>query len=182
MKVTPMAWSAVLLLLLCLLGGCKGVITSATPLLDPRHAAYPVASGSEVTGQTLNDGLVWETDAKTARLLLVDGAYQVIDPDQPTAAAERFLFRQIGVDEFVVQASNGSEWAYALVVHADRYYLFTFNRTDQDCTILSSAELSRFRTTVKDDRCHVADLPGLVGLLRHLRQRFPHPTSTFSVR
>lgn len=81
-----------------------------------------------------------------------------------------------------MQASNGQEWAYGLIVQADMYYLFTFNRSDQGCTSLSAAERSRFNMTVEDDVCHVSSLKDLTGLLLHLRQRFPLPTSAFTLR
>ncbi len=169
-------------LMVVLLCGCKGIVTSATPLLVPRDASYPIASGAEVIGQSLDDSSVWEKDEHKAQLVLVDGYYRVIEPDQSSPSPDRFLVRQVGNQEFIVQASNGSGWAYGLIVHADMYYLFAFDRAEENCTKLSASELARFHTVIKDDDCQVASLNDLIGLLRYLRSRFPHPTSAFAVR
>ena len=169
------------MLVICLLGGCEGVITSDTPLLVSENASFPLPSGAEITGQTLGDNNVWERDERKAHIFLVDRSYRLSTPDQPAPSPDRFLFKQIGDGQYVVQASNDSEWAYALLVRADMYYLFTFNRSDQNCLRLSADERDRLHATVRNDRCYVASLPDLVGLLRYLRDRFPHPTSAFVV-
>lgn len=170
------------MLLVGLLGGCKGIITSAEPLLTPSNASFPLTSGTQITGQRLGDNNDWEKDERRARILLVDGYYRIIDPDQAEPGSESFLFREIGDGQLIVQASNGHEWAYALIVHTDMYYLFTFARTDQTCADLSANERSRLHVIVSDDRCLVANLRELIALLRYLRTRFPYPTSAFAVR
>jgi hypothetical protein len=169
------------MLVLCLLGGCEGVITSDTPLLVPENASFRLPSGAQITGQTLDDNNVWARDERKARIFLVDGSYRLRTPDQPAPSPDRFLFRQIADGQYVVQASNDSEWAYALLVRADLYYLFTFNRSDQNCPKLSVDERDRLHAIVRNDRCYVASLRDLVGLLRYLRDRFPNPTSAFVV-
>jgi len=171
-----------MLLMVCLLAGCKGTITSREPLLSPANAAYPFPPAAEVEAWSLNDDNVWERREGTARLTLQDRAYRVTEPGESLPSPDSFLFRQIEDGLFIVQASNGTEWAYGLIVHADMYYLFTFNRTDQNCTSLSAAERSRFAMTVADDVCYVSSLKDLIGLLLHLRQRFPLPTSAFTPR
>lgn len=170
------------LLVICLLGGCKGTITSTEPLLLPRDASFPLPPVAAVTGQRLDDDNVWERDPREARVDLVDRSYRVTSPDQSGPSPDRFLFKDIGEGEFIVQASNGSDWAYGLIVHADMYYLFAFNRGQEKCTDLSAPEQGKLRVVVRDDRCYVARLGDLVGLLRYLRQKFPHPTSAFTVR
>lgn len=169
------------LLTVCVLCGCKGTITSTEPLLTKANASLPLASGAGVTGQRLDEDGVWERDERTARILLVDGAYRIVAPDQATASSDTFLFKRISGDEFIVQASNGSDWAYGLIVHAEMYYLFTFNREGQNCTNLPPDERERLHTNIKDDRCYVASLRDLAGLLRYLRRKFPRPSSAFAV-
>ena len=43
------------LLVVCLLGGCKGAFTSDKPLLNSNDASFPLPSGAEVAGQRLED-------------------------------------------------------------------------------------------------------------------------------
>jgi hypothetical protein len=170
-------WQA--LLALCLLCGCKGAIVSTAPLIATRDAAFPLASGTEIVAETLDDHNVWQREDRTARILIADGAYGIVDPGQSAPSSDRFLVRPIGNGEFVVQGSSGNEWAYGLIVHADRYYVFTFNRPEQGCTDLSADERGRFHVTVKDDQCYVASQRDLIGLLRYLRRRYPTPASAF---
>jgi hypothetical protein len=166
---------------MCLLCGCKGTITSDGPLLTTKDASFPLPSGAELTGDRLDDGGVWERDERKGHIDLVDGSYRVTGPDASSPSSDTFLFKRIGGDELIVQGSNGSEWAYGLIVHADMYYLFTFNRAGENCTTLSAEERGRLHVAVRDDRCYVASLRDLVGLLRYLRRKFPHPTSAFVV-
>lgn len=169
----------VALLAMALLGGCKGYVASDHPLLTQQNAEFPLASGTGISGWTLGDDKVWERDEHTARLVVIDGSYRLFEPGSAEAGTDRLLVRRIGRDEFVVQASNGSTWAYGLIVRADMYYLFTFNRGEENCTKLSTEERARFRTIVQDDVCYVGNSQDLVGLLRYLRQKFPYPTSAF---
>jgi hypothetical protein len=53
---------------------------------------------------------------------------------------------------------------------------------DRNCTELSPDERDSSYATVRDDRCYVANLHDLIGLLRHLRRKFPYPISVFTVR
>jgi hypothetical protein len=170
------------LLMACLLVGCNGYITSPEPLITVANASYPFPAIAEVEPQTLNEDHVWERSEGKARLTLVDRSYRVADPDEAAPSSDTYLFKQIKDGLFIVQASNGDEWAYGLIVHADMYYLFTFNFADQRCTSLSAAELGRFNTIIRDDDCYVSSVKDLTGLLLHLRQRFPYPTSAFTVR
>jgi hypothetical protein len=174
-------WKALAILLVGLVGACKGSITSTEPLLTPRNASFPLASGTQMTGQRLGDDNVWQNDDPGARILLVDGYYRIIDPDQAAPGPDSFLFQEIGDGEFIVQASNGHEWAYALIVRADMDYLFAFNRAGQNCTNLSDDERTNLRVVISDDRCMVGNQHDLTALLRYLRRRFPYPTSAFSV-
>ena len=80
---------------------------------------------------------------------MVDGSYRISAQDRAASASDSFLFKQISDDQFVAQASNGSDWAYGLIVRADMYYLFTFNRADQNCTNLSSDERAGLRTIIR---------------------------------
>ncbi len=118
----------------------------------------------------------------TARVLLVDGSYRTSTPDRPAPFSDSFLLKQISRNEFVAQGSNGREWAYALIVRADMYYLFAFNRTGQNCTSLLPEERHRLHIIVRDDICYVSSLNDLIRLLRFLRRKFPYPTSAFNVR
>jgi hypothetical protein len=163
----------------CLLCGCKGTVMSDAPLLSARDAVFPLASGTEIAAQRLDDRNVWQREDGSARVVVVDGAYKIVDPGASVPSADSFLVRQTGKGEFFVQASNGHEWAYGLIVRGDMYYLFTFNRADQNCTTLSPEERTMFHTIVKEDSCYVADLRDLVGLLRYMRKKFPNPTSAF---
>lgn len=175
-------WQPLTLLLIAgLLGGCKGTVTSSEPLLAAKDASFPVPSGTEITGQKLDDQGVWEGDERKATILLVDGSYRVIGPDQSGPSPDSFLFKQIDDGQFIVQASNGSEWAYGLIVRADMYYLFTFNRDDQNCTKLSAGELAMLHATIAKGRCYVSSLSDLVRLLWLLREKYPNPTSAFIV-
>jgi hypothetical protein len=171
-----------LLSMVCLLVGCKGYITSPEPLITPANASYPFTAAIQIEAQTLNEEHVWESTEGKARLTLVDRSYRVTDPDEAAPSSDAYLIKQISNDAFIVQASNGAEWAYGLVVHADRYYLFTFNLDNQNCTNLSAAEQSRFNMTIKDDGCSVSSLKDLTGLLFLLRQKHPYPTSAFRLR
>ncbi len=171
-----------LLLLVGTLGGCKGVITSEQPLLVSQDASFPVPSGSEITGQSLDDRYVWERDERKARILRAGGYYRIAGPEQAVASSDRFLLKQIGDGQFLVQASNGSEWAYGLIEHADMYYVYTFNRDEQNCTNLSAGERDMLHTTIRKDSCYVTNLRDLVRLLRFLRRKYPYPTSAFTVR
>lgn len=164
----------------CMVFGCAGAITSDAPLLNSRNASFPLPRHAQLEASTLHDD-VWQRDERKGRIDLVDGAYRVTGPDEPTPSPERYLFRQVGRDEFVVQGRNDDAWAYGLIVREDRYYLFTFNRTGENCTSLSALEQSELHMTVRDDRCYVANLPDLIGLLHHMRKKFPHPTSAFTV-
>ena len=161
--------------------GCSGAITSDAPLLDTNNSSFPLPRHAEVEGSTLQAD-VWQHEEGKGRIDLVERTYRVTGPDKPEPSPERFLFRQVSGNEFVVQAMNDDEWAYGLIVREDRYYLFTFNRSQQKCTDLPTAEQRALHMVVRDERCYVANLRDLVGLLRHLRKRFPHPTSAFSVR
>ena len=104
------------LLVVCLLGGCEGFITSVEPLLVSREASLPLPDGAEVMGQSLGDNLVWEKEKRTTCILLANGSYWITASDQATPAPDSFLFKQIGSGQYVVQASNGSEWVYALIL------------------------------------------------------------------
>ena len=119
-------------LLACLTAACKGAITSPSPLISPNDASYPFPHPMRVEAQTLNDDHVWEVRESTAHLLLKDRLYRMESPDNPAASPDTFLFKQLNAQQFIVQASNGTQWAYALIEHYDRYYLFTFNRPDQN--------------------------------------------------
>jgi hypothetical protein len=166
----------------CLLVGCKGYITSPEPLITRANASYPFPARAVIEAQTLNEDHVWEPGEGKATLTLVDRSYRVIDPDEKVPSSDTYLFKQIGRDLIIAQASNGEEWAYGLLVHADRYYLFTFNLDNQNCTNLSETERARFRMTLKDDGCSVSSLKDLVGLLAYLRQKYPNPTSALSLQ
>jgi hypothetical protein len=168
------------MLAVCMACGCTGTITSDTPLLDSGNATFPLPPHAQVEASTLHHD-VWQRDPKKGHIDLVDGAYRVTGPDEPGPSPEEYLFKQIGRDEFVVQARNDDAWAYGLIVREDRYYVFTFNGADENCTSLSAAEQRDLHVIVRDDRCHVANLPDLVGLLRHMRMKFPRPTSAFTV-
>jgi hypothetical protein len=168
--------------LICLLVGCKGTITSPEPLITAATASYPFPAMVEVEAQTLNEDHVWERTEGKGRLTLVDRSYRVTGPDETAPSPDTYLFKQIRDGLYVVQASNGEEWAYGLIVRADAYYLFTFNLDKQNCTNLSEAELRRFNATIKDDGCSVSSMQDLTGLLLHLRQKYPYPTSAFTVR
>ena len=164
---------------LCLLCGCKGTVMSTAPLLSARDETFPLVSGTEIAAQRLDDHNAWEREDRPARVVIADGAYRIIDPGQSVPSSDSFVVKRIGRDEFVVQASNGHEWAYGLIVHSDMYYLFTFNRTDQNCTTLSPDARAKFHTLINEDRCYVTNLRDLIGLLRYLRQKFPSATSAF---
>jgi hypothetical protein len=166
----------------CLLVGCKGAISSPVPLITLANASYPFQTTVEIQAQTLNEDHIWENTEGKARLTLVGRSYRVTDPDQATPSSDTYLFKQIKDNSMIVQASNGEEWAYGLIVHADRYYLFTFNLENQNCTSLSAAEQGQFHMALKDDECSVSSLEDLAGLLTLLRQKYPYPTSAFSLR
>jgi hypothetical protein len=170
------------LLMACLLAGCKGYITSPEPLITRANASYPFPAHAVIEAQTLNEDHVWERSEGKATLRLVDRSYRVVDPDERVPSSDTYLFKQVGRDLIIAQASNGQEWAYGLLVHADRYYLFTFNLDSQNCTNLSETDRSRFRITLKDDGCSVSSLKDLVGLLTYLRQKYPNPTSALSLQ
>jgi hypothetical protein len=169
-------------LLVCFLAACKGNITSPEPLLSPTNASYPFPPISEIEAEILTDHHVWERIEGRAHLTLMNRSYQVTNPNEATPTPETFLFREIASDLFAAQGSNGHEWAYGLVAHSDKYYLFTFNRPDQSCITLSTAERRRFGTTLKGDGCSVSNLKDLTGLLLYLRSKHPDPTSAFTVR
>jgi len=168
------------LLLACLVVACTGAITSPTPLITPANATYPFPQSVEVEGQKLTDDHVWESSEGRAHLTLQDGSYRVQGPNDPAPSTDTFLFRRIDDGSLIVQGSNGKEWAYGLIIHQDMYYLFTFNRPDQNCTSLSADERGRFDTVQTNDRCTVSSLRDLTGLLLYLRRRFPYPTSAFT--
>ena len=168
------------LLTVCTVCGCTGTISSDAPLLDSRNASFPLPRHAQIEASTLRDD-VWQRDPRKGRIDLVDGAYRVTGPDELAPSPEQYVFRQIGRGEFVVQARNDDAWAYGLIVREDRYYVFTFNRAEENCTSLSAVEQYDLHVIVRDDRCHVTNLPDLIGLLRHMRTRFPHPTSAFTV-
>lgn len=172
--------AVIALLAVCTVCGCTGAITSDAPLLDSRNASFPLPRHAQVEASTLHDD-VWQRDPRKGRIDLIDRAYRVTGPDEPAPSPERYLFRQVNRSEFVVQARNDDAWAYGLIVREDRYYLFTFNRDEENCTSLSAAEQTDLHMTVRDNRCYVANLADLIGLLRYMRKRFPHPTSAFSV-
>ena len=172
--------SAIALLAAWTVCGCSGAITSNTSLLDTGNASFPLPRHAEIEASTLQAD-VWQREEGRGRVDLVDGAYRVTGPDRSEPSPDRFLVKQIGSNEFIVQARNDDEWAYGLIVREDRYYLFVFNRSGQSCTDLSSAEQGALNMVVRDDRCYVAKLPDLAGLLRYLRKKFPHPTSAFTV-
>jgi hypothetical protein len=173
--------AVIALLAVCTVCGCTGTITSDAPLLDAKNASFPLPRHAQLEASTLHDD-VWQRDARKGRIDLVDGAYRVTGLDEPAPSPESYLFRQVGRDEFVAQARNEYAWAYGLIVREDRYYLFTFNRPDENCTSLSAAEQNDLHVTVRNDQCLVANLHDLTGLLRRLRQMFPHPTSAFTVK
>jgi hypothetical protein len=170
------------LLLVCLLLGCKGTITSPEPLITAATASYPFPAMIEIEAQNLSEDHVWERSEGKGRLTLVDRSYRVTGPGDAGPSSDTYLFKQIRDGMYVVQASNGNEWAYGLIVRADSYYVFTFNLDKQNCTNLSAAELGRFNATIKDDGCSVSTMKDLTGLLLHLRQQYPYPTSAFTVR
>ena len=164
----------------CLLVACEGTITSPVPLLNTANATWPFPATVEIEASTFN-GHAWENIEGEARLSLTDGAYRLSNPNETTPTAETFLFRRITDDSFIAQAGNGDEWAYGLIVHSERYYLFAFNRAEQNCTILSAAERKRFGVIIEGGRCLVSNLDDLTDLLLHLWERFPNPTSAFAV-
>jgi len=168
------------MLLVCLLLGCKGTITSPEPLISPANASYPFPAMIEIEARNLSEDHVWERSEGKGRLTLVDRTYRVTGPGDAAPSSDTYLFKQIRDGMYVVQASNGQEWAYGLIVHADAYYLFAFNLDKQNCTNLSPAELRRFNATIKDDGCSVSSMRDLTGLLLHLRPKFPYPTSAFT--
>ena len=170
------------LLTACLLVGCKGYITSPKPLITTANATYPFPAISEVEAQTLNENQIWEGSEGKAHLSLIDRAYRVTDPGETAPSPDTYLLKQIEHGLFIVQARNRDEWAYGLIVHADRYYLFTFDLSDRNCASLSTLELGAFNTIVRDDVCYVSSIMDLTGLLLHLRKKFPYPTSSFTVR
>jgi hypothetical protein len=182
MHMQPRVTNAlVALLAVCLLVGCKGYITSQIPLVTVDNASYPFPVVAKVEAQTLDEHQAWQAVEGKAQLSLIDGAYRVTDSGTTVPSSDTYLFKRITDKRFIAQASNGHEWAYGLIERADRYYLFTFDLPDQNCTNLSSAELRRFNTAVRDDVCYVSSLADLSGLLLYLRQRFPHPVSSFIV-
>ena len=136
------------LLVVCLLGGCKGTFTSDKPLLNSNDASFPLPSGAEVAGQSLTMTMS-EREGRTARILVVDGSYRISAQDRVASASGSFLLKQISDDQFVAQASNDSDWAYGLTARADVYSLFTFNRNDQNCTNLSSDERASLRAIIR---------------------------------
>ena len=172
--------SAIALLAVWTVCGCSGAITSDTPLLVMRSASFPLPRHAEVEGSTLQAD-VWQREAGKGRIDLVDGAYRVTGPDSSEPSPDRFLFKQVSGNELIVQARNDDAWAYGLIVREDRYYLFTFNRSEQTCTELSAEEQRALHMVVRDQRCYVRNLTDLVGLLRFMRKRFPHPTSAFTI-
>ena len=161
------------LVTVCFLTACQGAITSPAPLITPANAAYPLPAIATVEAMTLDEDQVWESNEGKAWLTLADRSYHVSGPDDTAPSPDTYLFRQIGKGLFIVQASNGKEWAYGLIVRADVDYLFTFNLEGQRCTNLSASELRRFNATLQDDGCSVSNLRELTALLLGLRRRFP---------
>ena len=177
-------WRITCVVLACvLLEGCHGYITSREPLISVANASYPLPASAGIDAFTLDDNHVWQRTEGRAHLSLVQGNYRVTDPDRTEPSAETYLFKRIDNDRFIVQATSpqtdGSDRAYGLIVHADMYYLFTFDSGEQTCANLSDAERSRFNAVLKDDACYVANLSDLGGLLLFLREKFPYPTSAF---
>jgi hypothetical protein len=161
------------LVTVCCLTACQGTITSPAPLITPANAANPLPAIATVEAMTLDEDQVWESNEGKAWLTLADRSYHVSGPDDTAPSPDTYLFRQIGKGLFIVQASNGKEWAYGLIVRADVDYLFTFNLEGQRCTNLSACELRRFNATLQDDGCSVSNLRDLTALLLDLRRRFP---------
>jgi len=44
---------------------------------------------------------------------------------------------------------GGSDRVYGLIVHAYMYYLFTFNRDQENCAVLSAEELGGLREVAR---------------------------------
>ena len=180
-------WRTISAVIACaLLAGCHGYVTSHEPLISVANASYPLPASAGIDGFTLDDNHVWQRTEGTAHLSLVQGYYRVTDPDRATPSPETYLFKRIDKDRFIVQATtvqtDGTDWAYGLIVRADMYYLFTFDSGEQTCANLSDAERSRFNAVLEDDACYVSTLRDLTGLLLFLRSKFPLPTSAFVIR
>lgn len=84
------------LLMVCLLAGCKGTITSPAPLISPANATYPFRPAAAVEALSLNDDNVWEQLEGTARLTLQDRSYRLTEPGKSTPSPDTYLLSKSG--------------------------------------------------------------------------------------